>query len=88
MKGERRLWLYTWGRENNLLSNIEQQRQLGVDGIIYDRWVKPYTQCNERFGMFGTCYINYRELLLHGGIHAWLFFELLYLALLILNSTA
>lgn len=39
VKEEMGLALYTWGRENNSLTNIEQQRRMGVDGIVYDRYI-------------------------------------------------
>lgn len=37
VKRERGLALYTFGRENNLKRNIDEQKMLGVDGVIYDR---------------------------------------------------
>ena len=37
VKNKRGFTLYTWGRENNLLRNVQLQRAMGVDAVIFDR---------------------------------------------------
>ena len=33
---QRSLVLFTWGRDNNDVTNIQRQRDLGVAAVIYD----------------------------------------------------
>ena len=35
----RGLALFTWGSRNNSYDSVDRQREMGVDGIIYDRCV-------------------------------------------------
>ena len=35
----RGLALFTWGSRNNSRESVDRQRSMGVDGVIYDRWV-------------------------------------------------
>ncbi len=34
----RGLALFTWGSRNNSRESVDRQREMGVNGIIYDRW--------------------------------------------------